>query len=98
MNTAVQNFGQEIRLQETSSERIPSLIGAPRTIDACRHEHMFRATQSFIERFAEDEWLTIGDGEADGWMLRGLGASRVTTSSICDARVKQLSNCGHTMP
>jgi hypothetical protein len=93
MNTVVQNFGQEIRLQETSSERIPSLIGAPRTIDAWRHERMFRAAQPFINMFPEDDWLTIGDGGADGWMLRGLGASRVTASS--NARLKQLKQSGH---
>ena len=95
MNTAVQNFGQEIRLQETSSERIPSLIGAPRTIDAWRHERMFRAARPFINMFPEGEWLTIGDGGADGWMLRSLGASRVTASSISDARLKQLKQSGH---
>ena len=95
MNTAVRNFGQEIRLQETSSERIPSLIGAPRTIDAWRHERMFRAARPFINMFPEGEWLTIGDGGADGWMLRSLGASRVTASSISDARLKQLKQSGH---
>src|SRR6266436_8493648 len=95
MNTAVRNFGQEIRLQETSSERIPSLIGAPRTIDAWRHERMFRAARPFISMFPGDEWLTIGDGGADGWMLRSLGASRVTASSISDARLKQLKQSGH---
>ena len=95
MNTAVQNFGQEIRLQETSSERIPSLIGAPRTIDAWRHERMFRAARSIINIFPKGEWLTIGDGGADGWMLRGLGASRVTASSNSDSRLKQLKQSGH---
>jgi hypothetical protein len=76
MNTAVQNIGREIRLHEISSERIPSLIGAHRTIDAWHHERIFRAAQPFINMLQEDEWLTIGDGGAECWILRGLGPLR----------------------
>jgi len=95
MTVAVQNFGQEIRLHEASSERIPSLIGEPGTIDAMRHERMFRAVHPLLGMFAKDAWLTIGDGGADGWMLRRLGAKRVTASSISDARLRQLQLSGH---
>src|SRR5260370_34156197 len=56
---------------------------------------MSRDARPVINMFPEGEWLTIGDGEADGWMLRSLGASRVTASSISDARLKQLKQSGH---
>src|SRR5215469_4927865 len=64
------NFGQEIRLHEVTSERVPSLISAPRTIDAWRHERMFRAARPLVDMFPRDHWQTIGDGGADAWMLR----------------------------
>jgi ubiquinone/menaquinone biosynthesis C-methylase UbiE len=95
MNTTVRNFAQEIRLQQASSDKIPSLIGAPDTIDALRHELMFRTVKPIIASFPEAEWLTVGDGGADGWMLRQLGASRVTASSISIARLEQLQLSGH---
>jgi ubiquinone/menaquinone biosynthesis C-methylase UbiE len=95
MNVGVHNFRQEVRLQEASSARIPALIGAAHTIDALHHERMYRAAQLIVQRFPEDSWLTVGDGGADGWMLRRLGAGRVTASSISDARLKQLQQSGH---
>src|SRR4029077_1088661 len=95
MNSAVQNFGQEIRLQETSSEWVPSLISAPRTIDAWRHERMFRMARPLVDMFPRDHWQTIGDGGADAWMLHEMGAVHVTASSISDARLKRLKAAGH---
>jgi ubiquinone/menaquinone biosynthesis C-methylase UbiE len=95
MNSAVQNFGQEIRLQESSSERVPSLLSAPRTIDAWRHERMFRAARPLIDMFPRDRWQTVGDGGADAWMLREMGAAHVSASNISDARLRRLKKAGH---
>lgn len=95
MASGVENYSKEIRRQEASSEKIPSLIDAPETIDAWRHERMLLAVRPIIAAFPEGEWLTIGDGGADAWMLRRLGASRVTASSISDARLIRLQQSGH---
>jgi ubiquinone/menaquinone biosynthesis C-methylase UbiE len=92
---AVRNFTQEVRLLEVSSERTPALIGARDTIDAWHHERMFRAARPILAAFPQSDWLTVGDGGADGWMLRQMGAPRVTASSISDARLLQLKRSGH---
>ena len=91
----VRNFVQEVRLLEASSERAPALISTPETIDAWHHERMFRAARPILAMFPQSDWLTVGDGGADGWMLRQMGAPSVTASSISDARLLQLKRSGH---
>lgn len=91
----VRNFSQEVRLLEVSSERAPALISTPDTIDAWHHERMFHAARPILTAFPQSNWLTVGDGGADGWMLRQMGAAQVTASSISDARLLQLKRSGH---
>lgn len=93
--TAEAQYDQETSLHEVSAERVPSLIGQPDTIDAWRHERMLRLAQPLINVQPDAAWLTIGDGGADAWMLRQMGARQVTASSISDARLRTLASRGH---
>jgi ubiquinone/menaquinone biosynthesis C-methylase UbiE len=88
------HYDQEIRLHEATSKKVPSLIGVPDLIDAWRHERMFEAARPIIAAFPEGEWLTIGDGGQDAWMLSQMGARRVSASSISDARLAELQRAG----
>ena len=88
------NFEQETKLQQATTEKVPALIGTPDSMDARHHERMFFGLAPLIAHIPEATWLTVGDGGADGWMIRKLGATKVTSSSISLTRLSQLKARG----
>ena len=95
VDVVFKRYRQEIEHQGVFNGSIPSIMGAPETIDSWRHERMFDTVRSLIVARPDAAWLTIGDGGADAWMLRALGAKTVTASCISDVVLRRLAAMGY---
>jgi len=73
---------------------LPAVIAAPDTIDAWRHERMYRVLAPLVAGAPEWSWLTLGDSGGDAFWLRKNGAQDVTASSISLDQLATIRDAG----
>jgi ubiquinone/menaquinone biosynthesis C-methylase UbiE len=85
----------EIKTAESTLDGINDLFTRRETMDAWMHERMLDLVHPLIAAYPNANWLTIGDGGADAWMLRQRGVRAVTASCISDVRLREAARLGH---
>src|SRR4026209_1267456 len=91
-------YESEIRSTELESESVQDLrdlLSDRDSVDAWQHERMLQFLSPIVAAYPNADWLTIGDGGADGWILEQCGVNAVTASGISDARLKKLKEFGY---
>lgn len=88
-------YDREARRLDDVRNDVPSVIGAPHTIDAWRQRRMYEMFGPIIEAHRNAAWLTIGDSGGDASFLRSSGVVDVTASSISMHQLSALQQQGH---
>jgi len=87
----VRIHGRQISFSEVeASDKVPSIISAPDSWDAWRHERYYRVLLPLTNSAPSAEWLTIGDSGADVFWLKKHGVKRVVATSLTDTQMKNL--------
>ncbi|GAA0326695.1 hypothetical protein GCM10009087_41220 [Sphingomonas oligophenolica] len=76
------------------TNKIPSIIAAPNSWDAWRHERHYKALLPLVNDVGT-EWLTIGDSGADAFWLKKRGVRKITASSLTTEQLDWLGQIGH---
>lgn len=91
---AGQSYERHIRNEQQNAAVVPSIIGAPDSLDAWRHIRMHETAALVAEADPDASWLTIGDSGSDAfWLSRR--AKHVTASSISTSQLSYLQQAGH---
>ena len=88
-------YEHELRRLDNVRTEVPSVIGAPDTIDAWRQRRMYELVAPIIEAHSDATWLTLGDSGGDASFLKSRGVADVTASSIGTQQLSALQQRGH---
>ena len=86
------SYALHIADMQSRMEQLPSLLGAPDSLDARRHWRMYEFLRPIVREDPEASWLTIGDTGADAHALQRLGAKHIVASCIDDCQIRNLKN------
>lgn len=93
MDAVALQHKRQTAFRETEGGGVPSVIGAPASIDAWRHLRMYEPLTPLVQ--PGTSWLTIGDSGADAHWLQARGAGSVVASSITDLHLRELQERDH---
>jgi SAM-dependent methyltransferase len=88
-------YDREVRRLDNVRNEVPSVLGAPGTIDAWRQRRMYELVGPIIDAHRDATWLTIGDSGGDASFLKSCGVADVTASSISTHQLSALQQHGH---